>query len=142
MLFWRYSKDIQTFYFGYFEHAWLHPPKMTVSTCRRLRCLSACQKLTYSLTSLLRYYILKNPAIWLADSILAHNWRTRIFARYGIGGEIPTKILVSILDHFYEKLMAKFFKKSKNPISASFLAHFVQIWAKMNFPQKRGSARF
>ena len=43
---------------------------------RSLWCLSACQKYTSSLTSFLRYYIL--PAIWLANSILARNWRTRI----------------------------------------------------------------
>ena len=30
------------------------------------------------MTSFLRYYILKNSAIWLADSILTHNSRTRI----------------------------------------------------------------
>ena len=32
------------------------------------------------ITSFLRYYI-KNPAIWLAKSILTHNLRTRIFDR-------------------------------------------------------------
>ena len=43
MLFWRYCKDMQT-YFGYFGYAWLPTTKMIVSTCRRLQCLSACQK--------------------------------------------------------------------------------------------------
>ena len=43
MLFWRYYKDIQT-YFGYFGLAWLDSPKMIVPTCRRLQCLSACKK--------------------------------------------------------------------------------------------------
>ena len=82
MLFWRYWKDIQT-YFGYFGHAWLYTPKMIVPTCGRLRCASACQKWTSSFTSFLRYYILKNLAIWLADSILAHNSRTRILPDMG-----------------------------------------------------------
>ena len=75
MHFWRYRKDMQTSYFG---HAWSHTPKMMVSTCWWLRCLSACEKYTSSFTSFFRYYILKNPAIWLADSILAHNLRIRI----------------------------------------------------------------
>ena len=44
VLFWRYCKNMQTSYFGYFGRVWLHTPKMTVSTCRRPRCLSACQK--------------------------------------------------------------------------------------------------
>ena len=33
------------------------------------------------------------------------------FARYGIGGEILTKILVFISDYFLEKLMTEFFEK-------------------------------
>ena len=84
MLFWRYCEDIQTSYFGHFGHAWLHKLKMIVSTCRRLQCLSACQEYTSSFTSFLRYYILKNPAIWLADSILAHNSITRILPDIGL----------------------------------------------------------
>ena len=35
-------------------------------------------KINSSFTSFLKYYILKNPAIWLGDSILAHNSRTWI----------------------------------------------------------------
>ena len=62
----------------------LHTLKTIVSTCRRLRCISACQKSTSSFTSFLRYCILKNPAIWLADSILAHNSRTRILPDIGL----------------------------------------------------------
>ena len=73
MLYLRYCKDMQTSYFGYFEHAWLHTPKMIVSTCARLRCLYACKKQTSSFTSVLTYYILKNPAIWLAD--LQFDWK-------------------------------------------------------------------
>ena len=34
MLFWRYCKDVQTSYFGYFS----------INLKKRLRCLSACQK--------------------------------------------------------------------------------------------------
>ena len=66
--FWKYWKDMQTFYFRYFGHAWLRTPKMIVPTYRKLWCLFACQKYTSSFTSFLRYYILKNPANWLANS--------------------------------------------------------------------------
>ena len=69
MLFWRYCKDMQTSYFGYFGHAWLQTPSMIVSTWRRFRSLSAYPKYTSSFTSFLRYYILKNSAIWFAGSI-------------------------------------------------------------------------
>ena len=36
MLFWRYCKDMQTSYYGYIKHTWLHTPKIIVLTCRRL----------------------------------------------------------------------------------------------------------
>ena len=65
-------------YFGYFGHAWLHSPKIIVSPCRRLQCLSACKKQTSSSTSFIRYYSQENPANWLVDTILAHNLRPRI----------------------------------------------------------------
>ena len=42
----RFSGDIERYanLFGYFGHVWLRTPKMLVSTCRKLRCLSAYQK--------------------------------------------------------------------------------------------------
>ena len=78
----------------------------------------------------LRYYILKNLAILLADSIWAHNWRPS-FTRYGVGVEISIKILVSSLDYFQEKLMTKFYKKSKKP-------YFGAMWPFWNFLPKFG----
>ena len=75
------SEDIGNIYkpyFGSLGHNWIHTPKIIVLTCRKLQCLSACQKQTSSFTSFLRYYILKNPATWLAHNILTHNSRTRI----------------------------------------------------------------
>ena len=85
----------------------------------------------------MRYYILNNPANWLTDSILAHN-----FAMYGIGGEILKTILVSILEFFQEKLMTKFLKNPKRPILRPFWTLFNQIWAKMSFPGIKGSVSF
>ena len=68
----------------------------------------------------LRYYILKNPAIWLADSILAHcqlwDWLWNI-----------------ILDYFQEILMIKFFKKSKKPYFKLLLPKSGHKWI---FPEK------
>ena len=77
-VFLKYCKDIQTSYFGYFGDPWLRTSKMIVSTCRKLRYLSACQKWTLSFHSFLRYYILNNLAIWLAVNNLAHNSSSRI----------------------------------------------------------------
>ena len=79
IFFWRYCKDMQTTYFGYFGQAWLCPPKKITSTCRKLWCLCACQKwLHYSLFSSWDINILNNPTIWLANSIFTYNLRTRI----------------------------------------------------------------
>ena len=56
------------------------------------------------------------------------------FARYGVGVEISIKILVFTLDYFQEKLMTKFFKKSKKPYFRAmwpfwpFLPKFGQKW--------------
>ena len=115
---------------------------MIVSTCRRLWCLSAYQKYTSSFTSFLRYYILKNTAIWLANSILAHNSRTRIFVRYRIRGEISITILVFILIskisfHFQEKLIIFFKKLKKKTILERFWGPFCSNLGKMDFPGKK-----
>ena len=46
--------------------------------------------------------------------------------------------LVFILDYFQEKL----FEKIQNPILEPFWDLFAQIWAKTNFPGKKGSTSF
>ena len=96
---WDIAKILQT---CYFVDTWLHKPKITVSTCRKLWYLSAYHKYTSSFTSFLRYYIFKNLTIWLANSILAYNLRIRILQIW-VGGEISIWILVFILDYFQEK---------------------------------------
>ena len=109
---------------------------MIVSTCRRLRCLSTCQKQNSSFTSSLRYYILKNPAILLADSIWNHNWRPRILPGMGLLLNINNNI------SFHFRL---FPRKTNDKILLYFgaiLAFFAQIWTKMNFPGKKRSVSF
>ena len=43
---WDIAKILQTCYFGYFGHAWLLAPKVTLTTCRKILCLSAGKKST------------------------------------------------------------------------------------------------
>ena len=69
---WDVARILQRCYFGYFGHAWLRTPKITISTCRKL--WFACQKCTSSFNSFLRYYILKNPAIYLAKEFWPITW--------------------------------------------------------------------
>ena len=117
-------------FFRYFGYAWLHTskmiisacrilqclllhtPKMIVSTCRGVQCLSTSQKYTSSFTFFLRYCVLKNPAVWLADNISFH---FRLFPR-----ETNDKIIQKI--------------QKMEP----FWVLFPQIYAKMNFPGKKG----
>ena len=40
------TKILQTCYFGYFGHDQPCPPKLIIPTCRKVWCLSACQKST------------------------------------------------------------------------------------------------
>ena len=127
MLLGKYCEDMQT-YFEYSGHGCLHTPKMKASTCRRPRCLNACQKWTSAFTFFLRYYLLKNPAIWFAGRILAHNSSIQKFVRYEIGRKISITILVFILDHFQRKAMSKFFKKCKKPYFGPFWPKFGQKW--------------
>ena len=139
MLLCRYCKDLKT-YFGYFGHACFHSPKMIVSSWGRLRYLSACKIWTASFTSFVWYYILKNPAIWLAGSILAitrdpkfcqicwSNINHNISSRFRL---FPRKTNIT-----------KFFKQYKTSILGLFWTLFAQIWANMNFPEKKGLTRF
>ena len=80
----------------------------------------------------MRYYILKKPAIWLTDSILTHNSRTRTNPIKD-GDETSITILVFILDCFQEKLQNKLFQNSKKKKLilvqfGSFLPKFGQKW--------------
>ena len=133
---------MQTSYFGYFGHAWLNTSRMIVSNCRRLLCLSACQKYTSSLTSFLRYYILKNPAFdWWIAFWLPITGETEFCQMRDWWWNI-NKILVYILDYFQEKLTTKLFKKSKKPILGPFGAFFCLNLGKNNFFWKNGLCHF
>ena len=64
ILFWRYCKDMQTSYFEYFGHAWLHTSKMIKSTCTRLWCLSVCKKHTLHFKESWQYRELEFCQTW------------------------------------------------------------------------------
>ena len=57
----------------------------------------------------------KEPCGFIGWQHFGPKMETQSFARYGVGVEISTKILAFTLDYFQEKLMTKFFKKSKKP---------------------------
>ena len=87
------------------------------------------------------------PCNFIGWQHLAPKLETQSFARYGVGVEISIKILVFTLDYFQEKLMTRFFKKSKKLYFGAMwpfwaCGHFAQIWAKMNFPRKKSLSVF
>ena len=113
---------MQTCYFGYFGHAFLHTPKMIVSTCRRLWCLSVCKKTNFIIHFILEILQFQESCNFTGCS----NLRTRILPDiYEIGDEISRTILLSILDYFEEKLKTNFEKKFKENL---FWSNFGQKW--------------
>ena len=99
----RFSGDIATGMPGYTHLKWQYQLAEIFNVY-----LHAKNKLHHSL--FLRYYILKNTAIWLAESILTHNLRTRILPGMGLVGKYFNNNISFILDYFQKKL-TKFFKK-------------------------------
>ena len=64
------------------------------------------------------------------------------FARYEIGVEISTTTEVSILDYSQEKLMTRFFKKSKKTYFGAILSPSCPNSGKNEFSRKKGSVSF
>ena len=59
-------------------------PKWKHQLVRKVHVYLHAKNKLHPFTSFLRYYILKNPENWLADSILAHNSRSRILPDVGL----------------------------------------------------------
>ena len=79
----------------------------------------------------------KNPATWLAESILTYVSETRSFPKYRICVWTQQIIKIFIMVQIQRKLMTKFFYKFKNIMFSLFLAHFSDFGGK-NFFQKIG----
>ena len=89
----------------------------------------------------MRYYILRNPVILLADSIWNHNCRPRALTDMGLVLRINNYISFHFR-LFPRKTKDKIFQKILNPYFGVTWAFFAQIWTKMNFPEKKGSVKF
>ena len=85
LLSWDITKILQTCYFGYLRHTCLPKPRKTKSPCWKLCCLFTYKKLTWFVTSFLRYCTLRNSSIWLANRILSSlsNLRKRLVSGKG-----------------------------------------------------------
>ena len=77
--FFRYCKEIASLLFWVLSACLTTHPQSDTNNLQKTFVSICWQKINFiSFSSLLRYYILKNPAIWLANSILVHNLRARI----------------------------------------------------------------
>ena len=72
---------------------------------------------------------MRNPAIWLAERILAYISGTRFFPK-DLSRNIANK------NFQYRINTAKFFIKFKKPYFGPFLAHFLNFWSKKSFSTK------
>ena len=64
-------------------HFWPHPPKNFWSNFNLCEFVSTCKKPGYFTDLFWRYGWLNNPAIWLADNILAYISGTKLFPNMG-----------------------------------------------------------
>ena len=88
---------------------------MIVSDAAFLWWLSPSKKSKMSIGSFQKYWWLKNAAIWLAESILDHNWRTRLFTNMRF-----------LQDH--NELINFLAKAKKNNFGWMFEKAFLNFW--------------
>ena len=135
MLYWRYWKDMQT-YFGYFGHVCMNTPKM-ISTCTRLWCLSVCKKTNFIIHFFLGILHFKESC----NLIGWQHWELEFYQIWDWWWNINNITFPFRL--FPRKSNDKIFGKiQQEPILRLFWALFTQIWTKMNFPGKKSFVSF
>ena len=112
-------------------------------TRRKNRCISLCQRWTSSFTFFLRYYILKNLVIWMADNILDYNSRTRILPIWDWWWNINNNISFQFW-LFPRKTNDRIFQKKnlKKTHFGLFWALFSKCGQKWILPEKRALSDF
>ena len=96
--------------------------KKVALTCGKLWCLSTCIKSTGSPAFFLRYYTLKNTAIWLGESTLMHNFAKIKSLQWNITNNITFHFRL-----FAEKTNNKSFLKIMKHLFYDHFAYFPQI---------------
>ena len=128
-LFWNITKILQTCYIGYFGHDWPCQPKAIALACTKLWCLSVNKRSTWSL-SFLQILHFKNPAIWLAKSILGNNSRARILPDMEFVMESQESKEISFCIVFRKNKRQNFFKKIHNTLFLGlFCPNLGKNWA-------------
>ena len=88
--------------------------------------LTPCKKLWYWFDSFQTYWLLKNPAIWLFESILGHPKEPYFYQTCGFCIVIKRTLLCTLCTD-NERHQLKFSHKSKKPILKEFLGFFPRI---------------
>ena len=139
MLYWRYCKDMQTSYFGYFGHARLHTPKLIASTYTKTMMFICMQKTNFIIHFILEILHFKESYNLIGCS----NLRTRILPDMRLVVKYQQQYINNNSFHFRlfpRKFKDKISKKSKKNLFWDTL--FTQIRAKMNCPGKKSSVSF
>ena len=108
--------------------AWFtNPTKNNSSNLKETLIFIYTKRSSWSFTFFLRYYNLKNPAIWFAKSIMAHNLRTRILPGKGLQWSINKNIIFHIRlipgqtnAKSFQKMQKNYFWAHFRPVLSSF----------------------
>ena len=125
---------MQTSYLGYFGHAWLHTPKTSMFIC-----MPTVHFIIHFFLKILNF---KEPCNLIGLQHFSPQLKNQNFARYGIGVEILTTILVFILDYFQKKTNVNILPKAKKTYLGSILGPFQPNLCKNEFFWKKGLCQF
>ena len=122
-------------------HAWLHSPKMLVSSCRRLQCLSACKKSLFC--TQLHHSLLSYDITFLR--ILQFDWLAAFWPIIGdpkffqiCWWNINSNISLHFRLFLRKTNMTQFFKKSKKIHFGAILGPFYPNFGKNEVSWKKG----
>ena len=108
------------------SHAQPRPPKIWLSTCSSHGPLPTCKKSGWYLIRFKRYLNLKNPAIWLAESIFENNLRTRFFPDMGFSQKVDNNYGASFKTKKSRHQWTNFSVKSKKHHFWGIFGHYPQ----------------
>ena len=124
-------------YFGYFGHAWLHTPKMIVSICKKLWCLSPCKK-----TNLIIHFFLEILHFKESCNLIGWQQQQLEFCQiwdwcWSINSNISIHFRL-----FLRKTNNKILKRWKRTYFRAILGPFYQNLGKNEFSWKKEHCQF
>ena len=103
-------------------------------------CLSRCKKSGYFTDLFWRYGWLKNPAIWLAENILAHTQEQKFCQKWDLCRNIANNTNFH-LEQIHYKLMTQFLNKFLKNCFWLIFGPFSQFWGQIPPPENMALSR-